>query len=105
VQQSAAKADPASHTVQITMQPPVIPPASIEQFDFHRPDLQQDPPSGLTVLHGTIGEDGAVKNLTVLQGVEPTRDAAASAAFSRWKFKPALRAGTAVALEILVGIP
>ena len=105
VQQSAAKADPASHTVQITMQPPVIPPASIEQFDFHRPEQHPDPTSGMVVLHGNINEEGAVKNLTVLQGVEPTHDAAASAAFSRWKFKPALRAGTPVALEILVGIP
>ncbi len=59
----------------------------------------------MIVLHGIIHEDGSVSDLTVLQGLDPTSDAAARAAFSRWKFKPALRAGTPVALEILVGIP
>jgi outer membrane biosynthesis protein TonB len=32
-------------------------------------------------------------------------DEAARLAFSRWKFKPAMRAGKPVAIELLVGIP
>jgi TonB family protein len=102
---SAPKVDAASRTVQITMQPPLIPPATIEQFDFHRPTERQDPANGMIVLHGFIHEDGVVSDLTVLQGVDPTLDADASAAFARWKFKPALRAGTPIAIEVLVGIP
>lgn len=105
VHESVPKVDAASRTVQITMQPPLIPPATIEQFDFHRLTERQDPANGMIILHGIIREDGVVSDLTVLQGVDPTLDAAASAAFARWKFKPALRAGTPTAIEILVGIP
>ena len=59
----------------------------------------------MIVLHGVIHEDGSVSDLVVVQGLDPVSDAAAYAAFSRWKFKPALRAGTPVSVEILVGIP
>ena len=105
VRQSAPKADPGAHTVQVTMAPPLTPPGVIEQFDFHRLGEPPDPSNGMIVLHGILREDGTVSDLKVLQGVEAIRDAAASAAFARWKFKPALRAGAPVALEILVGIP
>jgi len=56
-------------------------------------------------LHGHIREDGSVENLEILQGVEPTINEAARAAFARWKFSPALQAGNPVAVEILVGVP
>ncbi len=105
VRQSAPKADPGAHTVQVTMAPPLTPPGVIEQFDFHRLGEPPDPSNGMIVLHGFLREDGTVSDLKVLQSVEAIRDAAASAAFARWKFKPALRAGAPVALEILVGIP
>ena len=59
----------------------------------------------MIILHGSILEDGTVSDLTVLQGRDPIDNAAAISAFLRWKFKPALRAGIAVPLEILVGIP
>jgi hypothetical protein len=97
-------ADAAARVVQIHIQPPLTPPAAIEQFDFHRPTAPQDP-GAMIILHGIIHEDGSVSDLAVLQGFDPTSNAAACSAFSRWKFKPAQRAGIPVALEILVGIP
>jgi hypothetical protein len=103
--ENATQVDTASRVVQIHIQPPLAPPAAIEQFDFHRPTEQPDPPPAIIILHGIIHEDGSVSDLAVLQGLDPISNAAACAAFSRWKFKPALRAGIPVAVEILVGIP
>jgi hypothetical protein len=91
--------------VQIRMQPLLTPPAALEQFDFHRPTVQQEAGRALIILHGFIREDGTVSDLQTVQGLDAISDAAARAAFSRWKFKPALRDGAPVALEILVGIP
>ena len=58
----------------------------------------------MIVLKGTLKDDGAVDALQVYQGVAPEMDEAARLAFSRWKFKPAMRGGKPVALDILVGI-
>jgi hypothetical protein len=102
---SPAQADPAAREVRFQIPPPLTPPAVIDQFDFHRPPQPQDPANSMIILHGTIHEDGGVSDLTVLQGREPIDNAAAIAAFLRWKFRPALRAGIPVTLEILVGIP
>jgi hypothetical protein len=43
--------------------------------------------------------------MEVYQSVLPQMDEAARAAFSQWTFKPALRDGKPVPVEILVGIP
>lgn len=99
------KPAPASRVVQIHLQPLLTPPRVLDQFGFHRPPVTPDPPDALIILHGLIRADGAVGNLEVFRGLEPTIDAAALAAFARWKFTPALRAGSPVAVEILVGIP
>jgi len=56
-------------------------------------------------LQGVIREDGSLGELRVLRGFQAEADQAALAAFSRWKFKPALREGKPVAVDILVGIP
>jgi hypothetical protein len=105
VRGSAPKVDPSSHTVPLRIQPPVTPPGAIEQYDFRRPASTEDPANAMIVLHGTIREDGSVGDLEVLQGLDEMSNNAAKAAFARWKFKPASRGGTPVALEILVGIP
>jgi outer membrane biosynthesis protein TonB len=57
------------------------------------------------VLKGTLRDDGVVENLEVFQGVLPEMDAAARAAFGQWKFRPAMRDGKPVPVEILIGIP
>jgi outer membrane biosynthesis protein TonB len=52
-----------------------------------------------------IKDDGTVADLKVYQGIVPAMDEAARVAFTRWKFKPAIRDGKNVAVDILVGIP
>ena len=103
--EKTTQVDSAARVVQIHIQPPLAPPAAIEQFDFHRPTEPPDFAPSIIILHGIIHEDGSVSDLAVLQGLDPLSNAAACSAFSRWKFKPALRAGIPVAVEILVGIP
>jgi hypothetical protein len=98
-------AAPPSRVVEMRQQTLFAPPRPLDQFDFHRPTLDQVLPEATIILHGLIRADGAVGNLEVLQGLDPTLDNAAVAAFARWRFIPALRAGTPVAVEILVGIP
>jgi hypothetical protein len=95
----------AARVVEVHMQPPVAPPVAIDQFDFHRPTVGQDPAGTMIILHGVIREDGSVEKLEILQGLEPTINAAARAAFARWKFSPAREGGKPVAVEILVGVP
>ncbi len=83
----------------------VVPPAVEKRFDFHRPSLSTGEKKKMIVLHGIIGADGSVHHLTVYRGVENVADQAALAAFSKWKFQPAIRGGKPVPLEILLGIP
>jgi hypothetical protein len=83
----------------------LVPPSPREQFDFRRTPVPADKADELIVLHGTIREDGSIGDLRVLRGVDPVADEAALAAFSQWKFDPALREGKPVLLNILVGVP
>ncbi len=83
----------------------VVPPDVEERFDFKRRPVPEDKADKLIVLYGVIREDGTVDELKIYQGVEPEMDKAAVLAFGRWKFRPALQEGKAVAVEILVGIP
>jgi hypothetical protein len=108
--QYCAREDPpkpaeTSRVIEVHMQPPVAPPVPIDQFDFHRPPAAQGPAATMIILHGLIREDGSVENLEILQGLDPTLNDAARAAFARWKFSPALEGGKPVAVEILVGVP
>ncbi len=103
--ESARPVDSATRSMQINIQPPLMPPAAINQFDFHRLKGQPDAANATFVLHGILRADGSVSDLVVLQGLDPVSNAAACAAFSRWTFKPAVRGGAPVELEILVGIP
>jgi hypothetical protein len=52
-----------------------------------------------------ISDDGTVSELKVYQGVLPGMDDAARVAFSKFKFKPALKDGKPVAVDVLVGVP
>ncbi len=104
--ENGAGVDSTSRAVQLTIQPPLLPPAAVQEFDFHRPAGQDvDSANNMIVLHGVIHEDGSVTDLNVMQGADPLTNAAACAAFGRWKFQPSLRAGAPVALEVLLGIP
>ena len=83
----------------------VVPPAVEKRFDFHHPTLTAEEKKKMIILHGFIGADGSVKNLTIYRGVQNVADQAAEAAFAKWKFQPAIRSGKPVPVEILLGIP
>lgn len=89
----------------IQFDPGLVPPDPDEKSDFRRLPVPEDKANEMFVLQGVIREDGSVGELKVLRGFQTEADQAALAAFSRWKFKPALREGKPVAVDILVGIP
>ena len=91
----------------MSLQKPLVPPDVdlTQRFDFKRLPLPVDSSHRTIILKGIIAMDGSIQQLVVYQGVLPAMDEAARIAFSRWVFKPALRDGKAVELEILVGIP
>jgi TonB family protein len=52
---------------------------------------------GALTIKVTVGADGAVSKVDVLKSVDPALDAAAVAAAMKWRFKPGMRCGKAVA--------
>jgi hypothetical protein len=83
----------------------LVPPEVESRFDFRRLTVPPEKAHKMIVLKGTLTEDGVAENLEVYQGILPEMDQAARAAFSQWRFKPAVRDGKPVPVEILIGIP
>ncbi len=89
----------------IHLEQALVPPDAEAKFDFRRLPVPLEKKLKMIVLKGAITEEGTVANLQIYQSIVPQMDEAARAAFGRWKFKPALRGGKPVTVEILVGIP
>jgi hypothetical protein len=83
----------------------LVPPQADTQFDFRRLPVPPEKAHKMIILKGTIRDDGTPGDLQVYGGILPEMDEAARVAMSHWKFKPAMREGKAVAVQILVGIP
>ncbi|HYB60742.1 MAG TPA: energy transducer TonB [Methylomirabilota bacterium] len=58
---------------------------------------------GTVVLHGTIGKDGKVKNLTVVSG-DPLLSKAAMDAVRQWQYQPTLLDGRPIEVETTVSV-
>ena len=99
----AATQQVRSNVVQ--MQTGVVPPDVMTRFDFKKQTVPFEKKGKPIVLKGTISEDGSVSDIKVYQGVLAGMDDAARVAFSKWTFKPALKDGKPVAVDILVGVP
>ena len=95
------------YTTVLRLENPLLPPDVdlTHRFNFKRLPVPIEKAHRSIILKGMIGTDGEIKNLVVYQGVLPRMDEAARLAFSKWRFKPAMRNGKPVAVEILVGIP
>jgi len=104
-EKSAPKPARGSHSRVVQVEEGLVRPEPVARFDFERVPVPEDKAVKLIVLQGVIQADGSVGDLKLYRGVQPEMDRAALAAFSRWKFKPALRANQPVAVQILVGIP
>lgn len=103
----AEKKGSERYAAVVRLEKPLIPPDVdlAHRFDFKRIEVPLEKSHRTIVLKGVIAADGSVEHVVVLQGVLPQLDEAARLAFSRWQFKPALRDGNPVEVEILVGIP
>jgi len=84
---------------------PVIPPEAEASYNFRRLPVPPEKAHKSIVLKGAIDELGKIQDLSVYTGLSPTLDAAACLAFKQWKFKPAMRSGKPIRVEILVSIP
>jgi hypothetical protein len=106
-QSSAKKPANDPYATVVHMETSLTPPDPDmgSRFDFHRLPVPIEKARKMIVLKGVLDKDGLVSNLQIYQGVMPAMDEAARVAFSHWKFKPAIRDGMPVAVDILVGIP
>jgi TonB family protein len=89
----------------VHMDQALVPPEAETRFDFKRTPLPFEKLHKFVILKGRIDEDGKVTDLKVFRGLSDEMDAAAKLAFSKWTFKPAMKGGKPVNIEILVGIP
>jgi TonB family protein len=87
------------------MEGAIVPPEPETRFDFKRTPLPPEKLHKYVILQGRISEEGKVTDLVVHQGLSDEMDAAAKQAFSQWSFKPAIRGGKAISIDILVGVP
>jgi TonB family protein len=67
--------------------------------------LQQKGVRGKVVLLAVIGSNGKVSQIRVKQSLNPVLDEKAKAAFSRWKFAPALLGDKPIAMSVIVTVP
>jgi TonB family protein len=60
--------------------------------------------TGSTMLKIIVGEDGTVRNATVLESFDHDLDAKAIEVVKQWKFEPATKKGVPVAVELGVKV-
>jgi protein TonB len=81
-------------------------PVPIHKTDpRYPPDQVKAHIEGEVVLFGIIREDGSVDSVQIVRSLDPVLDKNAMEAFAEWKFTPAHRDGTPVAVEAVVHIP
>jgi hypothetical protein len=83
----------------------LVPPHPDEKFDFKRQPVPDEMRDKMIVLRGVIGADGTMTNLEVYRGLVPEMDSMALAAFTKWKFKPALQDNKPISVDVLIGVP
>jgi hypothetical protein len=101
----AAPAPSQVHSNVVHMEAALVPPEAETRFDFKRTPLPPEKLHKYVILKGRIGEDGNVAELKVFRGLSDEMDAAAKLAFQKWTFRPAMKAGKPVSIDILVGVP
>ncbi len=81
-------------------------PSPIKKSDPRYPtQLINEHVEGEVVLYAVIRADGSVDSVELVRGLDEQLDNNAMEALSQWKFKPATRQGTPIALEAIVHIP
>jgi protein TonB len=81
-------------------------PVPLHKVDPRYPPLlAQAKIQGEVVLYAIIRKDGSVDSIQLVHSLDPVLDQNAMEALAHWKFRPAERAGNAVALEAVIHIP
>jgi TonB family protein len=84
----------------------VAPPRAVTKVDPKYPAAARRARiQGSVFLYGSIGTDGRVSEVAVVEGVEEQLDQSAVDAFRRWRFEPGRKNGTPIPLEVVVEIP
>jgi TonB family protein len=84
----------------------LVAPVATQEVDPGYPlELMRQNVQGIVILSAVIRNNGAVGEVKILRGVDDRLDQYASAALSRWRFRPATRNGDPVALQTIVMIP
>ncbi len=84
----------------------LVAPVATQEVDPGYPlELMRQNIQGTVILSAVIHSDGSVRDIRVLRGVDDRLDQYASAALSRWRFRPATKDGDPVALQTVVMIP
>jgi TonB family protein len=84
----------------------LVAPVATQEVDPGYPlELMRQNVQGTVILSAVIHSNGSVGDVRILRGVDDRLDQYASAALSRWRFRPATRNGDPVALQTVVMIP
>jgi TonB family protein len=84
----------------------LVAPVATQEVDPGYPlELMKQNVQGTVVLSAVIRGDGSVGEIRILRGVDDRLDQYASAALSRWRFRPATRNGDPVPIQTVVMIP
>jgi len=84
----------------------LVAPVATQEVDPGYPlELMRENVQGTVILSAVIHSNGVVGDVRILRGVDDRLDQYASAALSRWRFRPATRNGDPVALQTVVMIP
>jgi len=85
---------------------PIAPPQAHRKVDpKYVPTAVEERVEGAVRLYCTIGKDGNVSAIEVVQGADPRLTASAVEALSKWEFYPATRNGEPLDVDVLVEIP
>jgi TonB family protein len=84
----------------------LVAPVATRTADPEYPlELMKQNVRGTVILAAVINEDGSVGEVRVLNSIDDRLDEYASSALARWRFLPALKNGSPVALQAVVMIP
>jgi TonB family protein len=84
----------------------LTPPYPVVKVDpKYSAEAMREKVEGEVVLYCVIREDGRMTDLQLVEGLDRRLDANAREAFAKWKFEPARKKGTPIAVETLIRIP
>jgi protein TonB len=96
-QKTAAPKSSIKTALEDCKEEPTKPEPIFKEEIAYPAQARADGVEGRLVLRLTIGADGSVTQVDVVSSVESALDAAAIASAKKWRFKPAMRCGKAVA--------